>query len=277
MAKYRLDYLVKKYPGKAWSGKTYEALMTDIIAHNSERVARKTAEISQKSFEKVISRVKGEKRFILPNISNVLPKQSVFIRKGAETGKLLKDTLRDKLTNELRAALVEYGKEEPSMVQRRGVGAGRVSPGLIKRFRQGITRVFENYTKKDPSIGVPRNIKAIAVTELRSTINDIKHQYVHQLEMQNPDYKVVKRWIHNGHLVKEPRPGHVRLAGQNPIPADQHFKIPVYRKVGGRYKFMREYLDALHPHAPGLPPEEVINCNCDSEYFLRHKATNRRV
>jgi hypothetical protein len=273
MAKMYLDYLAKKYPDIEWSGKTYEELMKDIIAYNAEKVSTKSLKLTQESFQNVLSKVKSEKRFILPNISEVLPKQSVFLRKGADRGKLLTDTLREKLTGELRAALNEYkATGKPSMVARRGKTAGRISPDLIDQFKQGAAKIFENYTKKDPKFGgVPTNIKTIAVTEMRSAINDIKHQYIKRMISNNPGYEVEKRWIHNNQLVRQARPGHIDVSNQAPIPADQFFKIPVYKRVKGRWVKTTKTLSAMHPHDPSLPPDAVIGCQCDSEYIIKEK------
>lgn len=273
MSKIKLDPIAKAYPEIDWSGKTYKDLMTHIIANQSENVAKKTLQISHESIQKVLSKVKGEKRFVLPNVQEVLPKNSVFMRKAAEKGKLLSDTLRDRLNKNIRDALKEFGKTgEPSMVIRRGEMAGRVSPKLIKQFRDKITNTFEAYTKKDPEFGgVPRNIKSIAITELRSTIDDIKHQYIKRMANQNPDYEMYKKWVHNGHLSNMSRPGHVKLSQKKPIPALDYYKIPVYKKIDGKQKFTGDYIMALHPHDKNLPPEETISCNCDSEYVLRRK------
>ena len=273
MSKIHLDNLAKKYPKMKWSGAKYEDLMSQIIAFNAEKVAKKSLQISEESFKKVLSKVKGEKRFILPNISDVLPKQSVFIRKGADSGKLLTDTLRDRLTGNLREALREFDRTgTPSMVMRRGEAAGRISPKLIREFKDRISETFEAYTKKNPQFGgVPANIKTIAVTEMRSTINDIKHQYVKQMVLHNPGTEVKKRWIHNAALVKQGRPGHVKLASKAPIDADAYFKVPVYRLEGGKMKFTRQYLNALHPHDPNLPAGEVIACSCDLDYIITEK------
>lgn len=274
MAKFKLDPIAQAYPDINWSGATYRDLMTQIIGHQTERIAIKTLQVSQESFQKVLGKVKGEKRFVLPNIQEVLPKQSTFMRKGAGRGKLLTDTLRDKLNRDLRDALKEFEQNgEPSMVMRRGEMAGRISTKLIRKFRERISKTFEAYTVKDPAFGgVPKNVKAIATTELRATINDIKHQYVKTMLNQNPDYEVEKKWIHNGHLSETSRQGHVRVSQKKAIPALSYFSVPVYKKVKGKQRPTGEYLPAMHPHDPSLPPEEVINCNCDSEYIIRRKS-----
>jgi hypothetical protein len=268
MAKYELDYLQKKYPDVIWSGVTYENLMKNIISFNTERISVKTAEITQDSFSRIIKKIGDEgKRFILPDVSDVLPKQSVFIRKGADRGQLLRDTLRDELTKNLRFAVdanVEAGK--PNMVARRGVTAGRISPSLINRFQESIVKTFENYTKKDPTIGVPSNIHAIAVTEVRSTINDIKNQYVGKMIGKNPDYDVEKTWIHNRRLSKVPRPGHLELNGKS-IPYYDNFKVKEYNNQG---QTVGVELMA-HPHAPGASPGNIINCNCELDYIIKKK------
>lgn len=273
MAKFKLDWIAERYPNIVMSGGNYTALMGQIIAHQTERIAKKTLEVSQESFQKVLGKVIDEKRFVLPNISEALPKQSIFLRKGAEKGKLLTDTLRDKLNKDMRAALREFDlTNETSIVQRRGEMAGRVSTKMIRKFKEQISKTFESYTKKDPKFGgVPRNIKTIAITEIRSAVNDIKHQYVTRMVNENPDYEVEKKWIHNGHLSQQSRPGHVRLSRMKPIGEGDYFQLPTYEKVNGKFRPTGQFLQALHPHDPRLPGDEIINCNCDSEYVIKKK------
>jgi hypothetical protein len=272
MAKFHLDYLRKRYPKTVFSGSNYAKLMEAILTHNSEKIANKTSQMTKESFKPLISKIGPgeEKRFILPDISDVLPKQSVFIKKGAEQGKLIRDTLRDALTKNLRDTLAEHhGNKLASMVSRRGSNAGRISPDLINKFQDSITQTFEAYTKKDPKIGIPTNIRAIAITEVRSTINEIKDKYIARMLAVNPEYQVTKEWIHNTRNEKEPRPGHRMIDGVK-IPYYESFSVPYYKKIEGKWVYQGvDY--AKHPHESGMPARFLVNCNCECSYYIQRK------
>ena len=272
--KFHLDFLRKRYPKTVFSGSNYAKLMEAIITHNSEKIANKTSQMTKESFKPLISKIGPgeEKRFILPDVSDVLPKQSVFIRKGAEQGKLIRDTLRDALTKNLRDAISEHhGEGKASMVARRGSTAGRISPEMIDRFQASITSTFEAYTKRNQEIGVPTNIRTIAITEVRSTINEIKDQYIARMLAINPDYYVEKEWIHNSRREKEPRPGHLQMDGVK-IPYYENFSVPYFEKKKGLW--YQQGIDYMRtPHAPGSPARNVINCNCELNYFIKKRKT----
>lgn len=254
MAKFYLDRLRRKY---GYTGGALQDLMRQIIDVNSGNIARATARISKDHYERAVRRFpKGvQKKFVLPDISEALPKRSVFIRKAAERGKRLTDDLRDSLTGNLRDTLQDFDKTgKQSFITRRGVAAGRINPELVERFEGRITKTFWNYTKRDPSYGIPANIHDIAVTEVRSAADNIKWEYVKALRKRNEKAWFLKRWKHNKSLSKEPRPHHMAIDGQ-----EAELEEPFVLGNGVRI---------MYPHDPEADAEEVINCHCDFDVII---------
>jgi hypothetical protein len=255
VAKFHLDRLRKKY---GWTGGRYQALMTRIIETNSVSISNAVGRISRENFERAGKKVTGkEQTFTLPDISEALPKRSVFSRKAAERGALLTDELRDNVTRRLRGAIGEFTPKtgEPAFVYQRGKRKGRVNEKLVQEFRKGIQQDFQNYTKKDPRYGVPANIQSIAVTEVRSAADEIKYEYTKKFLLVNADFGAFKVWVHNKALSQNPRPHHMNANGMR----IGFYDIFVLEN-GARLRF---------PHDPNAPPEEVINCHCDYDIRIR--------
>lgn len=269
MAKIHLDRMRKKY---GYRGEPYSELIQKILINNKENISRKMIRMNSSFWDKSLKKITPEyKRFIIPSLEDVLPKRSVFALKAAEQGKLIKDTLRDSLTKNLRDTLKTFTLKtgEANYIIRRGETAGRINPKLVKEFQSKITTTFRNYTKRDPKFKVPLNIKTIATTEIRSAISNIKNTYINSLVEKNPDLELKKIWIHNKSLSKVSRRGHLRLNNKK-IPYNKNFIITRYRKIGKRW-YKAGTIEARYPHDPNLPPEEVINCNCDIDYISRIK------
>lgn len=263
MPKTHTDRLKKKY---GYTGGTLEGLMKNIIQGNNESISRRVASISKDAWNKKLSRLSKTEKFITPSVESVLPKKSVFIKKAAEDGKLISDTLRDRLTGNLRDALNQFTPKtgEQTFITRRGTKAGRINQKLVKDFEKNIRGTFKNYVRRDPSIGVPKNVAGIAVTEMRSTVNTIKKEYMGQMQEKNDNLVIKKTWIHNKSLSKEPRRGHQQ---QDNISKsfDKKFKVNGYKKIGGRwFKTGVTFMD--RPHDPDAPAGEIISCNCDILY-----------
>lgn len=232
--------------------------MTEIIAHNTEQVSKKVAKISKDSYIKQVDKMSGKfKRLAVPDLSDVLPKRSVFMRKAADKGNLITDNLRDKLTKDLRAIIAD-----PKYTRKRGELTGTLKASAIKDFEDSIKQTFENYTKRDSRIGVPKNVHTIAVTEIRSVTNQIRNEYTMQMVKNNPEVEARKQWRHNGRLVKEGRQSHVDLDGTE-IGSNEKFEV--LDEQSGRV-YMAE-----HPHAESLPAGSVIGCQCECQYFVRVK------
>jgi len=279
MAKVHLDRIKQKY---GWTGGKYRALMAMILERQSEGITRKVATIQKGKLDKH-ARTASKRLGVtltVPDITDVLPQRSVFVRKGAERGKLLTDALRTQLTRQLREVVVKYISDGKGTMQgRTGVERGRMKPELVDTFERRIKSVFAGYAKRDPEIGgVPRNVSVIATTEVRAAINEIKHTYNAALATRNPaTVQMVKKWIHHPELSEEPRPGHAAVSGKT-VPIADQFRVPVYERLGSiksgpnkgkpRWRRTRQFVAMLHPHDPTAPIEEVASCNCELDYQM---------
>ena len=77
IAKYHLDRLKKRY---GFTGKKYGNLMQKIIANNTEAVSRAVGRISNDSYKKQFKKYRTRiRRFVLPDVAEMIPKRSVFI------------------------------------------------------------------------------------------------------------------------------------------------------------------------------------------------------
>jgi hypothetical protein len=246
MAKMHLDRIKKRY---GWEGENYRELMRQIIGHNTQASARAIGRLLVRDIKFTSKKIPSQ--IIMPDVTQVLPKQSIFIRKGADRGALMADNLRDKLTKDLRQVL-----SQPTYFTTRG----KLKEDLIIEFEQKIRDTFQSYTKKDPSIGIPANVATIARTEIRSVVSTVKHQYMDRFQKVNPDIVLVKEWIHNSKPYRGYKPReHHRYLDKTKIKYNEQFVLKNER-TGTTY-----YAD--HPHAENLPPEEVINCQCEIRYL----------
>jgi len=249
--------LTQKYDSENLKGKKYQKVINEIIAHNSEKIGSVINRLTNKNYKESLKKLSKEKTKTvkLPDLSEVLPKQSVFLIKAADSGKVISDTLRSRLEKDLRGALGEFdGTGKKRMEIQRGTATGKINPELIKLFQEKITGTFENYTKRDKKTGVPSNVKNIAVTEIRSTIGLIKDSYIAKLKEKNPNLVFIKTWIHNRGLSKKPRQYHIEMNGVT-IWEDEKFKVP--RGDGSGFDYM------TRPHDPEAPLGQIIGCNCD--------------
>lgn len=272
MAKLHLDRLKKKFAGLKVSGNNYKELIKEIISVDTGNVQRKIMRITNDKFSKVAKKYRArEIRMVLPGKEDVFPKHAVHVRKAAESGELISDSLRDQLTKALRERLNTFsGKTgEQSFVVRRGAKAGQINKKLLTGFEQDITDIFTNYTKKDKKIGMPKNIHTIAVTEVRSSINEIKGEYVNKLLEKNPELEIKKKWVQNRNLAKEPREGHSRVNGKV-VKFNEYFTVPIYKIVKGKNKKAGMTL-MKYPHDPQAPADQVIGCNCDYDIIITKK------
>jgi hypothetical protein len=269
MGKIHLDRLRKRH---GWTGGKYRQLMQKILAANDLSIANAVGRVKVGRMKATVARMGPKWRTLaLPALGEVLPKRSVFIRKGADNGTLLADDLRDRLTKNLRDAMKEMETKtgRPGYVKLTGPAKGRISEDFVNGFEAKIRETFEGYTKVDPNIGVPPNVRAIAITECRGTVNTIKHSYFERLAEKNPGIEVRKRWKHNPQLsLKEPRPGHAEMDGKE-IEIDDLFEVPAFEKVGGKWEPTGAITLMAHPHDSHAGPEEVISCHCDADYVAR--------
>lgn len=284
MAKIYLSQLQKKYKFKEGSVRAlnYRKLMRDIISNQSENLSRATLKLSEQNYntqsEKLLKSKRISQRLSLPNIEQVLPKRSVFSKKGAIDGNIMTDNLRDRITKNLRNTLSEFKTKTglPSYIKQSGQEKGNINPKVIKEFETKIRETFFNYTKNNPKLGMPNNIHTIAVTEMRSIINPIKHNYNMKLLEKNKDnFDLYKEWRQNKLLSKDPRIGHSRVNGQK-IKADKKFKVPLIIKQGGRLRNLG-ITEMEYPHDSNAGADQVIGCNCDIIYFMVYKNKNKNI
>lgn len=273
MAKFHLDKLKKKYKGIDISGNVYSDIVKQIIENNSVNIQNKIFKMSTDKWKGFTEKYRPsrETKLVMPLEENVFPKRGIQIRKAAEKGKFITETLRDSLTKDLRKSLFD---EDMPYLKKRGVTAGRINPDLIKQFEKDIRGTFKNYSKKDPKLGVPSNVHGMAVTEVRGVINDTKNMFTKEMINNNPHLIIKKKWIQNRNLAKRPRRGHSVVDGTI-IDFDDFFKVPLYKEVSGKYIKIATHL-MRYPHDPTAILEQVIGCNCDYDVIVS-KARQRKV
>lgn len=264
MAKIHVDRITRKLglSPESLSGQNYQDVMTQVIDQNTKNIQRAVGRLTNSNYEKQIVNLKKkgrlkEKVVLLPSMEEVLPKRSVAVTKAADSGKQITQTLSDRMNRSLRNTLKEWQATGKPMEIMSGRNAGKINPELISNFEKDITSVFQDYTRRDPSIGVPPNVKGIAVTEIRSNIDAVKAEYHKELLRKNVDImKMMKTWRQNRSLSKVPRVEHSAVDGVT-IARDESFKVPNGK---GGFDLMR------HPHDSQAPAGQVINCNCDAVY-----------
>lgn len=256
--------LAEKYSSTKLKGKKYQAVIREILLHNSQKMGRAVARLSDSSYKEDVKRLSKTRRGTvkLPTMDSVLPKRSVFLVKAAESGKMISTTLRDDLTKDLRETLKEFdGTGKNRMEFQRGKATGKINPELVKAFQRRIRKTFESRTKRDPKLGVPPNVKNIAVTEIRSAVGEIKARYKDELLKKNPNLVMTKTWLHNRGLSKNPRLEHMRMHGVT-IEVSELFNVD--NAQGGS-----DFMD--RPHDPKAPADQVIGCSCDVVYKAQFK------
>lgn len=264
MAKIHIKRIAEKLgiPESEVRGGNYRKLIGEVINQNTRNIGRAVGRLTNNSYDKQIEKLrkKGrlkEKRVLLPALDDVLPKRSVSVRKAAVSGREISQTLSDRLTKAMRDTMRGFQDRGQAFELGAGRGAGKINPELIAEFEKNVRGVFSTYTRRDPDLGVPSNVKQIAVTEIRSTLDDTKAAYHKQLAEKNPDtIRMTKTWVQNRALARNPRPEHTAVDGVT-IEVDKEFRVP---NPNGGYDYM------AHPHAPGAPAEQVIGCNCDAVY-----------
>lgn len=249
MAKFHLDRLRQKY---GFTGGSYRELMERIIANNTEAVSRAMGRKLVGTFTEAGKEFGKRDKRLFPQVDDVLPKRSVFTRKAAIDGTKITDTLKTRLDVDLRNSIRKY-QNQGTLFRRRGPTATALNPEVIEDFQSRITQTFETYTQRDPRYNMPANVKTIAVTEVRSAVNEIKSLYTREFAKRNPDLVVEKVWRHNKRFSRDPRPSHMRANGQR-VPFDEPFRLV---ENDGTVVLMQ------HPHDPQAPPEQIINCSCD--------------
>ena len=228
-ARLTLKKLAKKY-GVDIEGATYAKVVQEIINENVARASKKMGNLSNRRMKQAFADSIKDGVVDLPAyaISNLT------VRKGAEDGKMITDTLRDILTRGLRKAITD----NPNDTEK-----------AIAQMQSHIKDTFTTYTTS--------HAKMIAVTEVRSSVDLSKAEYVRELIARNPNrLRVTKKWIHHDHLVKVPRLTHKAIDGEKVL-FNQPFSIGL-----------------MYPHDPNAPASEVIGCQCGYQMEVEEMATN---
>ena len=231
MAGFRLTLkkLAKKY-GVDVEGATYAKVVQEIINENVARASKKMGSLSNRRMKQAFADSIKDGIIDLPDYA--IP--NVTVRKGAEDGKMITDTLRDALTRGLRKAITD----NPNDTEK-----------AIAQMQSHIKDTFTTYTTS--------HAKMIAVTEVRSSVDLSKAEYVRELVARNPNkLRVTKKWVHHDHLVKIPRPTHKAIDGEKVL-FNQPFSIGL-----------------MYPHDPNAPASEVIGCQCGYQVEVEEMATN---
>lgn len=231
MAGHRLTLkkLAKKY-GVDIEGATYAKVVQEIINENVARASKKMGNLSNRRMKQAFADSIKDGIVDLPDYA--IP--NVTVRKGAEDGKMITDTLRDTLTRGLRKAITD----NPNDTEK-----------AIAQMQSHIKDTFTTYTTS--------HAKMIAVTEVRSSVDLSKAEYVRELVARNPNkLRVTKKWIHHDHLVKVPRLTHKAIDGEKVL-FNQPFSIGL-----------------MYPHDPNAPASEVIGCQCGYQVEVEEMATN---
>ena len=107
MAKLHLDRLKRQYEGVKPTGNNYNEMIKQIIDNNNSNVQKRIYAMNTDKWKKIESRYRPsrETRLVLPAEVDVIPKRAIQVRKVAEKGEYIRETLRDSLTKNLRLIL----------------------------------------------------------------------------------------------------------------------------------------------------------------------------
>ena len=231
MAGYRqtLKKLAKKY-GVDIKGLTYTQLIQDIIIDNSLRATKKMHQLSDRRMRNAFDESVNMGIINLPEYA--VP--AVTAHKAAQSGKMITDTMRNSITRGLRQSIIEHPND---------------AEAAIMQMQQHIKDTFSTYTTA--------HAKTIAVTEVRSAVDMTKYLYAQELAERNQGkLHIMKQWVHNDSLVKDPRENHKAIDGEK-VAFGSPFSIGL-----------------MYPHDPAAPASEVINCQCGYKLLVEEMATN---
>lgn len=270
--------LAKKHGKTGITGSRYEDLIAEVISFNTRKIQDGLyQEETKRTHETARLRTPEGKRVVLPPLDQVVAPDAVHIRKGADSGKTITDTLRARLSQDLRSALMETRESgKPLYVTGEGKQAGRMNPEVVKDFEARITKTFSTYCRRTRNraggFEMPANIKQIAVTEVGSAISELKHGYTKRILALNDHLAAVKVWRHYSGRSKEARPHHAAQNGKE-VGIDEPFKVALWVKRRGKWQDTGQVTYMQHPHDPQAQASQVISCNCEAEYVLKRKET----
>lgn len=157
-----------------------------------------------------------------------LPTFNTSALKTQDNGKRINATLKGHLTRSLRSAMSK----------------GNTNEEKIALMQEATQKLFKTYKS--------HHTKLIAVTEVRSASDNAKHEYAKEFKKRNPSFSTTKVWVHNNHLVRTPRSGHLALNG---IEIDFESTWNMRAENG-------QVIKVRFPHDSMLPPNESIGCQC---------------
>ena len=253
-----LDRLKNRH---GWTGGSYRALVGKILATGVTETSAIANELQKRLLTESARRAGASAtgNLLIPPTAASLSRDAV-LRKAAQDGELLMDTLREKLQNKLRGAL-ESHYNKPGAKWERGEGRGRLDPALVDEFEKAVHQTLDPYCRRN-GLREPPNCRAIAETELRSADSMAKEAFAQSVAAANHSrWRITKVWVHHPGLSRtEPREGHRMADGQSRGLGDP-FSVPLVDKG-----MVRGHLSMAHPHDPAAPPSEVISCHCECDY-----------
>lgn len=257
MPDFFLNRLVKKYGFNAdkISGESLKKLTEEILKMNAQNVSENILNTSDKKFKRSLS--DKFKKLNMPNVNELLLKNKTQIMKLQENGKIINQTLRDRLNESFKEIL-----ENPDYYRKNWKLKGSLKNKAFTDLQNSIKNTFEDYTKKNPKYGVPSNIKNIATTELRTVTNNLQFEFMNQMQFKNDDMEIIKIWKHNGRLSKKPREHHREIDGVS-IAMNENFVM--FDKKN------KTTIETPHPHWEGLDLENKIGCNCELRYEFKKR------
>ena len=258
MAKPFLDRLKRRY---GWTGGSLAELVRSIAVSGasmaSEAAGKVQAATLRESARRAGASLSGN--LLLPPMEGSSIAFQAVLKKAAQDGDLITDTLREKLQTALRKELAAF-YAKPGAKLERGEARGRLDLKAVDEFERAVRRTLEPYCRR---LGkpAPSNCRTIAETEVRSAHSQAKHAYAEAVQQANQSRaKIVKRWIWRPELSRvEPRDNHGAINGQV-VGIGDRFKVPLLK--GG-------YVMMSHPHDPTAPAGEVINCHCECDYVVK--------
>lgn len=256
-----LDRLKRRH---GWTGESYRDLVKAILARGIGETSKTAASFQRAALSESARRAGASLtgNLLLPPAEGAALSRDAVLRKAAQDGDLVTDTLRDRLQRRLRRELADF-YSKPGAKLERGEERGRIGPGTVDRFERAVREVLEPYCRRMGK-PAPSNCRAIADTEVRSSASLAKEAYAQSVANANASrFRVYKVWRHRPQLSKEPRDGHAEVDGQRRALGDA-FRVPLTDSKGRT----TGYTSMMHPHDPSAPLEQVISCHCECDYVV---------
>jgi hypothetical protein len=218
-------------------------MIGEIIEDNKVRASKAVQDISALRYRRAARQALKDGKLTVPS-----PLGIPTVRKSAESGAQITDTIRDRLVRGLRNAL----QEEPELA--------------IEKMVKVVNETMSPYTKRISPTETTPAAKAIAVTEVRSAVDLAKWTYASRFAEENAmTMDIKKQWRHNDHLVKTPRRGHKLMHGVI-VPFDKPFLVPTSTGT----------VEMLYPHDADAPADQVIGCQCSYDILVTLKEEDIR-